>query len=105
MSSDALVLFPELLTEPVTSRTTGVLPSQRLEEMISSGHIRADTPIGSDQIQPSSIDLRLGSIAYRVTASFLPSTSSTVQRKLQDLKLTEIDLSQPALFEKGKVYI
>jgi dCTP deaminase len=105
MSPEALVLFPELFAEPATSRTTGVLPSQRLEEMISAGYIHAETPIGPDQIQPSSIDLRLGPVAYRVHASFLPNSGATVQRKLQDLKLEEIDLSQSALFEKGKVYI
>src|SRR5262249_23659993 len=87
------------------SRTTGVLPSQRLEDLISAGHIHATVPIGADQIQPSSIDLRLGPVAYRVNASFLPNSKATVQRKLQDLQQAELDLSRDALLEKGAVYI
>ena len=105
MSSNAPGLFPELVRNPPDSRTTGLLPSQRLEEMIDAGRIRAKAPISSDQIQPSSIDLRLGSIAYRVQASFLPGSNATVQGKLQGLKCDEIDLSKPAVLEKGSVYI
>jgi dCTP deaminase len=103
MSADALALFPEL-NEPVI-RTTGLLPSHRLEELISAGHMTASSPILADQIQPSSIDLRLGSIAYQVRASFLPNQSSTVLRKLQDLRIRQIDLGKPALLERGSVYI
>src|SRR5262249_17778034 len=101
MSSDSLVLFPELQAESPESRTTGVLPSQRLEDLISAGHIHASVAIVADQIQPSSIDLRLGPVAYRVNASFLPNSKATVQRKLQDLQQEEIDLSRQALLEKG----
>ena len=104
MSAKSLALFPEFLGEPAT-RTTGLLPSHRLEELILAGHVKATTPISPDQIQPSSIDLRLGSIAYRVRASFLPSLYSTVEKKLQDLQIGQIDLSKPALLERGAVYI
>ena len=60
----------------------GVLPSQILERMVAEGHIRARAPLAPDQIQPSSIDLRLGSEAYRVRASFLASGSATITSKL-----------------------
>jgi|SRR5579872_3980018 len=103
--ADTLALFPELLSRLADSRTTGVLPSQRLEDFISAGHIRAKTPITPDQIQPSSIDLRLGSVAYHVEASFLPNSNTTVLRKLEDLRRGESNLSSPALLETGKVYI
>jgi dCTP deaminase len=103
MNADAL-LFPELLDEPV-SLTTGLLPSQRLEELIDAGYIRASTPISDDQIQPSSIDLLLGPVAYRVPASFLPNSRSTVRKKRQDLKICQVDLTSAALLEKGTVYI
>ncbi len=105
MSSESLILFPELLSQGPDTRTTGVLPSQRLEDLISAGHITASTPIESNQIQPSSIDLRLGAIAYRVHASFLPNSKATVLRKLQDLQLGEMDLTSGARLEKGVVYI
>src|SRR5438270_4146145 len=100
--ADTLALFPELLSRQADSRTTGVLPSQRLEDFIAAGHIRANVPITPDQIQPSSIDLRLGSIAYHVDASFLPNSSTTVLKKLEDLRRGESDLSSPALLETGK---
>src|SRR5580704_17922319 len=105
MSPDALALFPELERSPADHRTTGVLPSQRLEDLINVGHIRASSPISPNQVQPSSIDLRLGPIAYHVRASFLPGLNATVEKKLTDVKIDQIDLSKPALLERGKVYL
>jgi dCTP deaminase len=107
MNSNALLfpeLFPHLLDEPI-SRTTGLLPSHKLQELVEAGHVRAGTRILADQFQPSSIDLRLGPVAYRVKASFLPNRNITVQKKLQDLKICQLDLTKPALLEKRNVYI
>jgi dCTP deaminase len=83
----------------------GVLPSQALEKMMASGAIRARTPFLPQQIQPSSIDLRLGSEAYRVRASFLAGGSATVTSKLERYRLHTLDLARPAVLEKGCVYI
>ena len=55
-----------------TSPTGGALPSQLLEALILEGVIAAATPIDPDQVQPASIDLRLGARAYRVRSSFSP---------------------------------
>lgn len=85
--------------------TTGILPSQAIEDLIRTGHISASAPICPDQIQPSSLDLRLGSSAYRVRASFLSSRNSRVTDKLAEYQLYEIDLSRPAVLERGCVYI
>jgi dCTP deaminase len=104
MSFNAPALFPELVGEP-DIRTTGVLPSHRLEELVLAGHVKASSTILPDQIQPSSIDLRLGPVAYQVSASFLPGLYSTVERRLQALKIGQVDLSKPALLERGSVYI
>lgn len=104
MNPNALVLFPDLLEEPAVRETTGLLPSHRLVELIAAGHVLAKTPIRSDQIQPSSIDLRLGSTAYRVAASFL-AHDCTVEKKLKDFQIDQIDLSNPALFKTGSVYL
>jgi dCTP deaminase len=104
--SDTLALFPDMVASPlIDARTTGILPSQWLESLAANGCVRAATPISANQIQASSIDLRLGSVAYEVNASFLPGNNATVERKLQDLRLRTIDLSSSALLEKGKVYI
>lgn len=100
-------LFPELTEQSREAASKGVLPSQMIRELVNRGHIRtaAKTPIEESQIQPASIDLRLGSVAYRVRASFLPGSSSRVLTKIQDLLMGEIDLTHPTLFEKGCVYI
>ena len=88
-----------------STRSAGVLPSQLLEELVASGVIAADIPILADQIQPSSIDLRLGPSAHRVRASFLAAGKATITSKLEQYRLHTLDLTQPAVLEKGCVYI
>ena len=98
-------LFPELVKRPDETFTTGVFPVQAIREIIESKRIFSDSDITELQLQPASIDLRLGTVAYRVQASFLPGQNSTVERKIQELKMAEIDLRGPTIFEKGCVYI
>jgi len=105
MVNEPLALFPELIPEPAETNSTGLLPSQKLEESIALGYIHAPGGVGPDQIQPSSIDLRLGEVAWRVRASFLPSRDCTVPNKLKDLLLEKIDLSAGAVLKKGDIYI
>jgi dCTP deaminase len=83
----------------------GVLPSQTLEKMAVSGQIRSRIPVQPDQIQPSSVDLRLGSEAFRVRASFLASGTATITSKLDQYRLHTLDLKRTAVLEKGCVYI
>jgi len=99
-------LFPELEKDlrELTS-TAGVLPSQKIKELIQNGGIHSTTPISSDQIQPASIDLRIGPVAYRVRASFLPGEKSTVAKRIEPLQMHELDLTKPSVLEKGCVYI
>jgi len=86
--------------------TTGLLPSQMLREAVMQGReILSPQPIGDDQIQPASIDLRLGEVAYRVRASFLPGAKASVRDKLAELSMHRIDLMQGAVLEKDCVYI
>jgi len=99
-------LFPGLIERETSFMTgRGILPSQDIREFIRIGRIRSNVEIPASQIQPASIDLRLGRIAYRVRASFLPGRSSTILNKAKDLLVSEIDLSEPALFEPGAVFI
>ena len=57
--------------------STGILPSHVLKRLLDQGReLTASEPFAKGQIQPASIDLRLGAVAYRVRASFLPSISS-----------------------------
>ncbi|HEY1258486.1 MAG TPA: 2'-deoxycytidine 5'-triphosphate deaminase [Stellaceae bacterium] len=98
-------LFPAV--EPVEAeRRTGLIPSQLLREAVASGReILSPQPIADAQIQPASIDLRLGEVAYRVRASFLPGSRARVRDKLDLLSMHRIDLTQGAVLEKDCVYI
>jgi dCTP deaminase len=98
------ILFPELEQEFQTLHRTGILPSQKIVELIGAGHITARSPLTDEQIQPASIDLRLGPVAWRVRAGLLPGTS-TVERKVEQFGYQEVDLTRPALMERGCVYI
>src|SRR6185312_9459373 len=87
-------------------RSTGLLPAQLLRAAVrSGGEVMAAAPIEEDQIQPASIDLRLGEVAYRVRASFLPGARATVADKLAQLSMHRIDLTGGAVLEKDCVYI
>ncbi len=83
----------------------GVLADHQIAAMIASGAIGADDPIASGQVQPASLDLRLGNIAYRVRASFLPGQGRTVADRLADFQMHQIDLTNGAVLEKGCVYV
>ncbi|MFA7240593.1 MAG: 2'-deoxycytidine 5'-triphosphate deaminase [Sulfuricellaceae bacterium] len=89
---------------------TGILPSQKIKEMLGSGEIKAALAnIDHDQIQPASIDLRLGNCAYPVDTSFLPGKGMRVLDKMAQLDTRfsdfKIDLGKGAVLEKGRVYV
>ena len=87
-------------------RRTGILPSQELEYLARvTKEIFSREPIQDDQYQPASLDLRLGPVAYRVRASFLPGKDATVKNKLEDLAMHEMDISNGGVLERGCVYI
>ena len=96
---------PELPTENAQARTTGILPSQEISNLIAHGNISATPAINPDHIQPASLDLRLGDMAHRVRASFLPGPNSTVEAKIKELRMTRVDLTGAPVFEKDCVYI
>jgi len=84
---------------------SGALASQHINELIDQGVIHASKTILPDQIQPASIDLRLGNIAYRVRASFLPGKNKTMQDCLADMAMHQINIENGAVLEKSCVYI
>ncbi|WP_421928782.1 2'-deoxycytidine 5'-triphosphate deaminase [Neoaquamicrobium sediminum] len=86
-------------------RSTGILPDRDIAALFDARALASAGPLDADQIQPASLDLRLGAKAYRVRASFLPGPASTVAEKLERLKLHEIDLTAGAVLETGCVYI
>ena len=97
----------------MTVTADGILPAQAIQQLIDEGAIRAGPhqfivpkqDFDADQIQPASLDLRVGDLATRVRASFLPGPDRTVANRLADLRLHEIDLTNGAVLEAGCVYI
>jgi len=89
----------------MTDSDDGVLPSQELRALIASGALAGEPAIKPAQIQPASLDLRLGRRAWRVRASFLAGMGATVADRLSDFAMHEIDLGPGAVLETGCVYV
>jgi dCTP deaminase len=83
----------------------GILPDHMIAGLAEDGAILTPHDFVPDQIQPASLDLRLGEVAYRVRASFLPGPRTTVAERIDELKLHEIALTDGAVLETGCVYI
>ena len=88
----------------------GILPEQAIRGLISSGVVKADDGIGRDdghptQIQPASLDLRLGHKAYRLRASFLPGAGRKVSDDFGAVVMHSVDLTGGAVLETGCVYL
>ncbi len=93
------------LNDPVHAPALGVLPSQMLRALIARGVVSGTPAITADQVQPASIDLRLGKTAVRMRASFLPGKGRTVAERLPEFEMHRIDLSDGMVLEKGCVYV
>jgi dCTP deaminase len=89
----------------MTSLRDGIQPAEAIAALHRDGAILAARPFAPDQIQPASLDLRLGQRAHRVRASFLPGRGRTVAERLSSLHLHTIDLAAGAVLETGCVYI
>jgi dCTP deaminase len=102
-------LFNDLETgadESYFASPFGMFGRQKIRAMVRKKMIVAAREIEDDQLQPASLDLRLGKEAFRVRASFLPGRGRTVIEQLHSLNPERISLSgDGAVFEKGIVYI
>ncbi|MGZ8202531.1 MAG: 2'-deoxycytidine 5'-triphosphate deaminase [Burkholderiales bacterium] len=104
--SSAQLPFAEAGAESEASYSTGILPSHELERLVRTGReIIALEAIQESQFQPASLDLRLGPVAYRVRASFLPGRHATVEQRLADLAMHKMDITDGGVLERGCVYI
>ena len=84
---------------------TGICASQRLKTMIGAGEFRATQSVTDAQIQPASLDLRLGTRAWRVRASFLAGEGRSVASRLAEFEMHRFELGGGAVLEKGCVYV
>ncbi|MBK8907596.1 MAG: 2'-deoxycytidine 5'-triphosphate deaminase [Rhodospirillales bacterium] len=99
-------LFPDAEGEAaVPAHTTGILPAQEIRALVRNREIQATAKIDEEQIQPASLDLRLGRVAYRIPASFLPGVGASVMGRIRDFAMHQIDLMEGAVLERGCVYI
>jgi dCTP deaminase len=87
------------------TNSKGILPDRMIAALAQAGGILPAYDFQPDQIQPASLDLRLGDVAYRVRASFLPGPRTTVGERIDELKLHEFSLTDGAVLETGCVYI
>ena len=90
---------------PACAAPEGILPVQAIRDLIASGALKSEAPFEAGQLQPASVDLRLGPRAYRVRASFLPGPGGRVAARLDDLKLHAFDVTDGAVLETGCVYV
>lgn len=84
---------------------TGILPAQDIRRLIAGRHVVSSNPFADRQVQPASLDLRLGAHAYRVRASFLPRTGERIEDRLTELALHRIEIASGAVLETGCVYL
>src|SRR3979411_705897 len=94
-------LFPELAASTRGAKA-GVLPSQDIQDLISTGKITARNPILEEQIQPASLDLRVGDMAQRVRAGFVRGQRGFVGQPNHELRMNPKDLTRPTATEKGR---
>jgi dCTP deaminase len=87
------------------SAPAGILPAEQIAGLFASAAIAAPLPPDGDQIQPASLDLRLGAVAHRMRASFLPGPAMSVEDRLANLALHDLSLEGGAVLEPGAVYI
>ncbi|MBW3560330.1 MAG: 2'-deoxycytidine 5'-triphosphate deaminase, partial [Proteobacteria bacterium] len=88
-----------------TAHSAGILPSQSIQALIDRGAVSSLTAFDPDQVQPASLDLRLGERAWRVRASFLPGHARRVTERVADVAMHQLDLTGGAVLERGCVYI
>ncbi len=85
--------------------TTGVWTSAQIHEAFETGILKTEEALAEEQVQPASIDLRLGKTAYRVRAGFLPGKNKSVMTRVSELGMHEVSIEEGGVLEKGAVYI
>ncbi len=86
-------------------RQTGAIPSQIIDDFLETGRVQASQPVPPKNIQPSSLDLRVGARGYKVRAAFLPRPDETIEQALELYSEQELDLTQGAVLNKHQTYV
>jgi len=83
---------------------SGILVDREIRELVARGVVEASRPLVPAQVQPASLDLRLGAVAHRVRTGFLPE-KETVRERLDELGMDTLDLERGAVLEPGGIYL
>jgi dCTP deaminase len=83
----------------------GLLPAQRLRDALANGVVAADAPVPEENVQPASLDLRLGGRALALQCSFLPDRETSIESKLEALVLNEFGIGGGAVLERNRPYL
>jgi dCTP deaminase len=86
-------------------RQTGAVPSQILEDLIATERVGVREPIPEGNVQPASLDLRLGARGYLVKAAFLPRAGETIEDALQNYRQETLDLTEGVILKKNHTYV
>ncbi len=86
-------------------RRQGAIPSQIIQEFLDNGNITAETAVPPKNLQPASLDLRLGQRGYRVRASFLPKVGETIAEALRATTEEQLDLTAGAVLKLNQTYV
>ena len=88
------------------SDPSGIWPDRALRDAARGGVVSGASALEAGQIQPASLDLRLGRKVWRLRASFLPGPGRRVADRLDgDVVMHALDLDGGAVLETGCVYL
>lgn len=93
-----------VVIQSAAKKNMGIIPIQLLKNLTEKGFISSSIPLTEKQFQPASLDLRIGSKAYRIRSSFLPQKGS-IEDRLKDLFMYEVNLEENGILERGNIYL
>ena len=91
--------------DEILQASSGILAAHQISALLAAGVVKSPLPTATAQVQPASLDLRLGARAWRMRASFLPGPDRAVAACIPALNLHEIDLTRDVVLETGCVYL
>ena len=93
------------MSKKIEQFSNGLLHDSYIQILADHDHLSCTIGNIEKQIQPASVDLRLGKKAYRIRASFLPGDNTSVSSRLEQLTLHEFPLEDGAVLETNCVYL
>lgn len=97
---------PAVTATPDLTTLRGTFPSQAIEALVAAGHITSEAGrVDPARIQPASLDLTLGDVAFQLPGSMLPRRDEAVDALIKQMARKRLDLSEPTLLDRGKVYL